>query len=66
MNIVTWGYSSVGRALDWQSRGQGFKSPYLHQIRREVKPLFFESEILGFINMLSYYKMPLSYNVKGS
>ena len=26
------GYSSVGRALDWQSRGQGFESPYLHQL----------------------------------
>ena len=25
------GYSSAGRALDWQSRGQGFESPYLHQ-----------------------------------
>jgi PD-(D/E)XK endonuclease len=22
-----WGYSSVGRALDWQSRGRGFESP---------------------------------------
>ncbi len=27
---VLRGYSSVGRALDWQSRGQGFESPYLH------------------------------------
>ena len=26
-----WGYSSVGRALEWHSRGQGFDSPYLHQ-----------------------------------
>jgi hypothetical protein len=25
-----WGYSSAGRALRWQRRGQGFKSPYLH------------------------------------
>ena len=24
------GYSSVGRARDWQSRGQGFEPPYLH------------------------------------
>lgn len=30
-NVMSpWGYSSVGRALDWQSRGQGFESPYLH------------------------------------
>ena len=26
----TWGYSSVGRALEWHSRGQGFEFPYLH------------------------------------
>ena len=34
------GYSSVGRALDWQSRGQGFESPYLHQLPcgPEVRP----------------------------
>lgn len=28
---TSWGCSSAGRALDWQSRGQGFKSPQLHQ-----------------------------------
>jgi hypothetical protein len=27
-----WGCSSAGRALEWHSRGQGFKSPQLHQI----------------------------------
>src|SRR5690606_34676323 len=26
------GHSSVGRALEWHSRGQGFDSPWLHQI----------------------------------
>ena len=26
-----WGYSSVGRAFEWHSKGQGFDSPYLHQ-----------------------------------
>ena len=25
-----WGCSSVGRALEWHSRGQGFDSPQLH------------------------------------
>ena len=25
-----WGHSSVGRALVWHSRGQGFDSPWLH------------------------------------
>ena len=29
--FVAWGRSSAGRALDWQSRGQGFDSPRLHQ-----------------------------------
>lgn len=24
-----WGYSSIGRALAWHARGQGFNSPYL-------------------------------------
>ena len=27
---TTWGRSSAGRALDWQSRGQGFDPPRLH------------------------------------
>ena len=27
-----WGYSSVGRALEWHSRGQGFDPPYLHHL----------------------------------
>ena len=29
-----WGHSSVGRALEWHSRGQGFDSPWLHQFSR--------------------------------
>lgn len=36
-----WGYSSVGRALEWHSRGRGFDSPYLHhfqKIKNRVKP----------------------------
>ena len=28
------GHSSVGRALEWHSRGQGFDSPWLHQGNR--------------------------------
>ena len=34
------GRSSAGRALDWQSRGQGFDSPRLHH--RECKGHSFE------------------------
>ena len=29
--IKLWGHSSVGRALEWHSRGQGSDSPCLHQ-----------------------------------
>ena len=25
-----WGHSSVGRAFEWHSKGQGFDSPCLH------------------------------------
>lgn len=32
---TSWGISSVGRALDWQSRGQGFKSLMLHHKNQE-------------------------------
>ena len=37
-----WGYSSVGRALEWHSRGQGFDSPYLHQkwTSKKGRPIF--------------------------
>ena len=31
---MAWGYSSAGRALDWQSRGQRFDPAYLHQKER--------------------------------
>lgn len=36
------GISSVGRARDWQSRGQGFEPPILHHAfwRRHLSPLF--------------------------
>ena len=30
LSSVAWGRSSAGRALDWQSRGQGFDPPRLH------------------------------------
>ena len=29
--VTVWGLSSVGRALAWHARGQGFDSPRLHQ-----------------------------------
>ena len=34
---LTWGYSSVGRALRSHRRGGGFESPYLHQRGRYLE-----------------------------
>ena len=31
-----WGISAAGSARHWQCRGQGFKSPMLHQIRTAI------------------------------
>ena len=31
---IQWGHSSVGRALEWHSRGREFNSPWLHQINQ--------------------------------
>src|ERR1700722_11026729 len=33
IDIRTWGSSSVGRALAWHARRQGFDSPHLHEMR---------------------------------
>jgi hypothetical protein len=33
---MLWGYSSVGRAFEWHSKGQEFESPYLHQDKAPV------------------------------
>ena len=33
--VLFWGCSSVGRALEWHSRGQGFDSPQLHQLMKK-------------------------------
>ena len=38
---MTWGCSSVGRALEWHSRGQGFDSPQLHHKKAVRKDGFF-------------------------
>ena len=31
--FLLWGYSSVGRAFEWHSKGQRFETAYLHQIK---------------------------------
>ena len=30
-SVKPWGCSSLGRALEWHSRGKGFDPPHLHQ-----------------------------------
>jgi hypothetical protein len=55
-----WGHSSVGRALEWHSRGQGFDSPWLHHhgtrsgrtepcgvTRHHVNPLRYRQHIVS-------------------
>ena len=32
ITLILWGYSSVGRALQWHCRGQEFDPPYLHHL----------------------------------
>ena len=34
--LNSWGIGEVGIALDWQSRGQGFESPILHQTKTVI------------------------------
>ena len=29
---MKWGHSSVGRAPAWHAGGQGFESPWLHEV----------------------------------
>ena len=45
VSLVAWGRSSAGRALDWQSRGQGFDPPRLHHRRYTAS---------GFQRLFSY------------
>ena len=52
INTYQWGYSSVGRALEWHSRGQGFDSPYLHQQKENFclpKVLFLFIQAAGLV-----------------
>lgn len=37
--FLSWGYSSVGRALQWHCKGQRFDSAYLHHFHRWSKSL---------------------------
>ena len=48
-----WGYGEVGIALEWHSRGQGFESPYLHQIRTMILIQWKTLEFRGFYCFLS-------------
>jgi hypothetical protein len=43
----TWGCSSVGRALEWHSRGPGFNSPQLHQRFQVVSDRALTTFLLG-------------------
>ena len=55
-----WGYSSAGRALALQARGQEFDPPYLHQKNYAivVKSLlvFFKRAVVRKVNMKCMFK----------
>ena len=58
-----WGYSSAGRALDWQSRGQRFDPAYLHHekdLKLCVSSLFYFRKITGILlqTSVSSYEWP--------
>ena len=60
----SWGYSSVGRALEWHSRGQGFDSPYLHHLEPRSNPWFFFiciKGVAGIIVKTKPYEKIISY-----
>ena len=37
--LLSWGHSSVGRALESHSRGRGFESPWLHFLLNTLQDL---------------------------
>ena len=51
-NELTWGISSAGRALDWQSRGQRFDPAILHQ--KTLKPQWFRGFFFLFFSKNLY------------
>ena len=67
-----WGYSSVGRALQWHCKGQEFDPPYLHQFK--IQPvsngLFlclkwgYDKPVIKALvmNWNVYLKMPIYHN----
>lgn len=55
-----WGRSSIGRALQWHCRGQGFDSPRLHQSVGFNMQFFLSTKCLGSGSKLSRsIKLPL-------
>ena len=60
-----WGYSSAGRALRSQCRGQGFEPPYLHQknvkgIRQTPDPFAYETALSLWFSVTS----PITFKLK--
>ena len=56
LSRLSWGRSSVGRALEWHSRGRGFDSHRLHQIFAQQK---FRALEIGDWNNRKYQCGPL-------
>ncbi len=56
---VAWGCSSVGRAQGWQSWGQGFESPQLHQFSRDFRNTHLGSGSPGCVWVAASYVEPI-------
>ena len=53
--IKPWGCSSLGRALEWHSRGSGFDPHHLHQNWSKLsifRPVYFLCFLLFLLGML--------------
>ena len=54
-----WGCSSLGRALEWHSRGKGFDPPHLHHkkaCRTNVLQAFFFCNVHTFVHTLNFIR----------
>lgn len=58
--LSIWGFGAVGSAPDWQSGGQGFKSPKLHQRKQRQENTLIFSCLFLIINL---YKLGIFFYI---
>ena len=52
--LLFWGRSSVGRVLDWQSRGRGFEPHRLHHIKL-IDPRSVDTEPVLYVSKVCFF-----------